>query len=163
MNQKKRSKKQEKRVASELNGKPTIASGALYFQKADVRADRYLCECKYTDKEYYSLTLETWEKIAREALRDGMRAPVMCIELPDVSVAVLDVNEFADRLSSFNPFRPECLIIPKRPIQKSIRIKAEQFRLPLEYPYHLPYYIVKFEGVSLVLLKWEDFIAIHEL
>lgn len=78
---KRRSKKQESKVAKELSGKVTPASGALWGAKADVRSDIFLVECKTTEKDYYSLTFNTWDKIYHEAIKDGLRIPVMCIDL----------------------------------------------------------------------------------
>ena len=75
------SNKQEKQVALDLKGKTTIASGALDIQKADVRTDDWLIECKTTAKSYYPLKVSTWLKIQKEALKDGLRTPLMCIEL----------------------------------------------------------------------------------
>lgn len=81
MDTKKKSQKQEKRVAKEIGGKTTIASGAFWSSKADVRNKLFLVECKTTEKEYYNLTYNTWNKIYSEALKDGMRIPIMCIDL----------------------------------------------------------------------------------
>ena len=85
---KRRSTKQEKKVAKEVGGRVTAASGALWGQTADVRNDQFLVECKTT------LNYSTWEKIRHEALRDGFREPVMCIDLEDGKhrLAVLDYN-----------------------------------------------------------------------
>lgn len=91
MQVKKKSQLQEKSVAKDLNAKTVVASGALWGAKGDVRSDKYLIECKTTDKPYYSLTLATWEKIEKEATRDGLRIPVMCI----------DVNGGKDRYAVF--------------------------------------------------------------
>ncbi len=74
------SNKQEKRVAKEVGGKTVIASGSLWGSKGDVRADDYLIECKTTEKPYYVLSFDTWLKIEREAIKDGLRLPVMCID-----------------------------------------------------------------------------------
>lgn len=76
-----KSKKQESKVAKELSGKVTPASGALWGAKADVRNDIFLIECKTTEKDFYSLTYNTWNKIYKEAIKDGLRIPVMCIDL----------------------------------------------------------------------------------
>lgn len=81
MQVKKKSQLQEKSVAKSLNAKPVIASGALWGSKGDVRHDDYLVECKTTDKPVYPLKMSVWHKIATEALHDGMRTPVMCIDL----------------------------------------------------------------------------------
>lgn len=72
---------QEKRVAKDLQAKTVIASGAIWSAKADVRNDMILCECKVTDKPFYSLTMQVWSKVEKEAIKDGLRIPLMCVEL----------------------------------------------------------------------------------
>lgn len=83
MNNKKRSQKQEKSVASEIGGKTVIASGAFWGNKADVRSEDFLIECKTTSKEYFNITNNIWEKILIEALRDRMRIPLLIVDLMD--------------------------------------------------------------------------------
>lgn len=78
---KKKSQLQERSVAKDLNARTVVASGALWGSKGDVRHDNLLVECKTTDKSFYSLTLKVWEKIEKEAIRDGLRLPVMCIDI----------------------------------------------------------------------------------
>lgn len=78
---KRKSKDQESKVAKELAGRVTPASGALWGAKGDVRNDVFLVECKTTSKPFYTLTFATWSKIYKEAIRDGLRIPVMCIDL----------------------------------------------------------------------------------
>ena len=89
---KRRSQKQEKSVAKDFNAKVTVASGALWGMKADVRNDKFLIECKTTEKDYYPLTSKVWEKIEEEAIKDRGRTPLMIIDLED-----------KDRLVVFNP------------------------------------------------------------
>ena len=81
MKVKKKSQLQEKSVAKDLNARVVVASGALWGSKGDVRHDNLLVECKTTDKDFYSLTMTVWEKIEREAVRDGLRIPVMCVDI----------------------------------------------------------------------------------
>lgn len=80
---KRRSQKQEKSVAKKFNARLTAASGALWGMKGDVRSDKYLIECKTTEKDYYTLTAKVWEKIQEEAIQDHMRIPLMVIDLKD--------------------------------------------------------------------------------
>lgn len=80
---KRRSQKQEKDVAKSLNANTALASGALWFQKGDVRNDKFLIECKTTKKNYYRVTTKVWEKIEDEAIRDGMRIPLLIVDLED--------------------------------------------------------------------------------
>ena len=81
MNVRKISQKQEKSVAKDLNARTVVASGALWGAKADVRNSQFLVECKTTEKGYYTITAKVWEKICKEANRDGMRDPLLVIDL----------------------------------------------------------------------------------
>lgn len=92
MKVKKKSQLQERGVAKDLDAKTVIASGALWGSKGDVRAEDFLVECKTTEKSYYSLTLKVWDKIAKEAIKDGLRVPLMCV----------DLNDGKDRYAVFN-------------------------------------------------------------
>ena len=91
MKVKKKSQLQEKSVAKDLDAKTVIASGALWGSKGDVRHDEFLVECKTTEKSFYSLSMKVWEKIEKEAIKDGLRIPLMCI----------DVNGGKDRFAVF--------------------------------------------------------------
>lgn len=91
MKVKKKSQIQEKSVAKDLDARTVVASGALWGSKGDVRHDDFLVECKTTEKPYYSLTMKVWEKIEKEATRDGLRVPLMCV----------DVNGGKDRYAVF--------------------------------------------------------------
>ena len=78
-----KSNKPEEEVATLFGGKQVIASGSLWFADSDVRSDKYLIECKTTEKDYYTLTSKVWEKIQEEAIQDHMRTPLMVIDLKD--------------------------------------------------------------------------------
>ena len=88
----KRSRRQEQNTAKEVNGCIIPASGSRWHSKGDIRSDKFLIECKTTAKDCYRLTAKTWEKIAKEALRDGIREPVMRL---DLRTAHGDVTSFA--------------------------------------------------------------------
>lgn len=90
------SNKQEKQVAKDIGGKTVIASGSLWGMKSDARSDKYLIECKTTQKESYRLTASTWEKVTHEAINDGLRVPVMCIEVAGVKKAVFSYYMLMD-------------------------------------------------------------------
>lgn len=114
---KKRSQKQEKSVARDFNAKVTIASGALWGMKADVRSDKFLIECKTTEKDYYPLTAKVWEKIEQEAIRDHMRIPLMAIDLEDKDRVIVF------RPQDFNPnIDTRCV---QKEIPKSVRVRAK--------------------------------------
>lgn len=137
---KKISRKQELVVAKELNGNAVIASGALYTMKGDVRNDLLLVECKTTKNDYYSLTLNVWEKIAKEALQDGMRTPIMQVNLKngDKRLAVFNAEEFEGTFS----FNLDELTVYK----KSFRITKE--------------IIINIGRYKLVIIDWEIFLKV---
>lgn len=96
---KKRSAAQEKKTAKELKGKTTPASGSIWCYKGDVRTDKYLVECKTTKKPYYILCYKTWSKIEHEAISDGLRIPVIRVDLKEgssesVSLAIVKTVDF---------------------------------------------------------------------
>ena len=99
---KRRSQKQEKSVAKDFNARPTIASGALWGMKGDVRNDKFLIECKTTEKDYYSITTKVWEKIEDEALKDRMRTPLLIIDLQDTDrYVVFNPNQFIRQVNTY--------------------------------------------------------------
>ena len=75
---KKMSEAHERFIAESLNGKTTIASGALWMAKSDVVTSLYQIECKATRKNYYILKSKIVEKIRGEALKSG-RIPLLAI------------------------------------------------------------------------------------
>ena len=99
---KRRSQKQEKSVAKDFNARPTVASGALWGMKGDVRNDKFLIECKTTEKDYYSITTKVWEKIEDEALKDRMRTPLLIIDLQDTDrYVVFNPNQFIRQVNTY--------------------------------------------------------------
>lgn len=85
---KRKSKKQETRTAKEFGGKVTPASGALDGAKGDVRTNSFLIENKFTDKSWYRLDLKIWDKIFKEATKDGLRTPLMQIDIQELQLIV---------------------------------------------------------------------------
>lgn len=94
-----RSKDQERRVARDVGGSTTPASGAFWSHKGDVRSDEFLIEAKYTDRRSIAIRKEIWEKIRKEALIDG-RTPVLALEVQDRRLAVLDWEDFLALLAA---------------------------------------------------------------
>lgn len=161
------SKRQEKRIAKEMNARVTIASGALDFQKADVRNDLYLVEAKTTEKPYYPLTLTTWKKIEDQALKDGLRVPVMCVDLEDGknAIAILSVHDFVplkdENSTTYRFFRS----VPSLYAKKSVRICNNHMEVVLvddSNTLSITYQHLFFDDkTELVILDWNDFLLIQ--
>ena len=160
------SKKQEKRIAKEMDARVTIASGALDFQKADVRNDNYLVEAKTTEKSYYPLNISTWHKIEEQSLKDGLRIPVMCIDLQDGkhSIAVLHHHDFDLFLEVFSD-RYKFVPTPTLQAKKSIRLRESVVSIILINDLNTPtinYQRIKFEDrTELIILDWNDFLILQ--
>ena len=102
---KRRSQKQEKSVAKDFSAKTVVASGALWGAKGDVRNDKFLIECKTTEKDYYTITNKVWEKIVEEALKDRMRTPLLIIDLQDRDRSVVfNPNQFVKQVNTYEVF-----------------------------------------------------------
>lgn len=61
--------------------KNTINSGALSFDKGDLKTKDYVIECKFTDKKGYRITQKLLEKIWNDAL-DAHKLPRLVIGFP---------------------------------------------------------------------------------
>lgn len=96
---------QEKSVAKQFGGKQVIASGALWFAHSDVRNDKFLIECKTTEKGYYSVTNKVWEKIEDEAVKDRMRVPLLIVDLRDRDrYVVFNPSYFEKKVNTYEVF-----------------------------------------------------------
>ena len=98
------SDKQEKRVAEEISGRRVVASGSKWGSKGDVRGDLFLVECKTTKHTFYTLNVNTWLKIQKEATKDGLRIPLMCIDLENgkTRLCVFGAETFSADTFNFN-------------------------------------------------------------
>lgn len=114
---KKKSKKQEERTAKQFNGRATLASGALWIAKGDVRSDEYLIENKFTDNSFYSLSKATWDKINREAIKDDFRTPLMQIDIQEEQYVILEYPLYQELSIEWN-FKPKFISM-----NRSVRIQ----------------------------------------
>lgn len=117
---KEKSQHQEKRTAKQFRGLAQIASGAIWSMKADVRSDDYLIENKYTDSDFYTLNIKTWNKIFKEATNDNLRVPLMQIDIKDRSCILCEESYLDMLLEDFNVAR-----IYSKNLNKSFRISYE--------------------------------------
>lgn len=83
-----RSKRQESRIARELNGRITINSGATLHQN-DVQADFCEVEAKTTAKESFSLKLSDWRKLKKKCASNKIPMFVVDFETSQDSLAVV--------------------------------------------------------------------------
>lgn len=95
----KQSRKHENRLAKELGGSRTAASGAFWSRKGDVRNDSLLIEHKWTGKKSKTIQSAELKKIVNEAIMDG-RTPVFGLHLDGENYVVMletDLMELVHR------------------------------------------------------------------
>jgi hypothetical protein len=132
---------QEERVAKDIGGQRVIGSGALWGKKGDSRSSQYLVECKITSSSYYTLTLDVWKKIVREAVNDGLRIPVMNIDLEygNKSFAVLSLSDYEELITK-----------DLKDLGKEIKLKQKSYRVTSICRLNL-------NGTRLIVFDWEVF------
>ena len=156
-NVKKKSKKQEEKIAKDIGGRTTPGSGALWFSKADVRNDKYLIEAKFTDSNSYQLKYTTWDKIKREAINDGLRIPVMQIDIQGSQYALLRVDDL-EALAYAKGCDVLCTY--EYTVRKSKSIVPhlfELFYLGADATNRIPCVTYRFTNDTLALITWNDF------
>jgi hypothetical protein len=79
---------QEKKLAKKMNGRVQPGSGSQWHSKSDVRASRFLVECKQTKGNSYILKEADVIKAKRAAVKDG-REWAMHIEVGMQRVVVV--------------------------------------------------------------------------
>lgn len=96
-----RSKKQESRLARQLNGHTTINSGATFGQN-DVIADYCEVEAKTTQKELFTLKLMDW-RILRKKCK-GSKIPIFVVDFEQSkdTLAVLTMDDLRFILEQAN-------------------------------------------------------------
>ncbi len=95
----KRSQKQEKRVAKKVGGTTNAGSGSGWRRQNDVREDGILWEMKRTDGKSISINLKDWEKLYMNAWSED-RMPAMHLEIGNRRFVVLDENDYYEMRDS---------------------------------------------------------------
>lgn len=87
-----RSKRQESRLAKQLNGHTTINSGATLGQN-DVVADFCEVEAKTTKKESFSLKLSDWRTLRKKCAGNKIPIFVVDFESSKDTLAILTMDD----------------------------------------------------------------------
>ena len=125
----------------------------MWFAKGDVRSKHFLIECKTTEKNFYSLSARTWEKIYLEATKDGLRIPVMCITLEKTqkNLAILRSEDLRGMLNQEPTIQYQNGKVHNN-YSVSVRVTKESCRFKLKNSRGTPF--------DLVTVLWEDFLSI---
>lgn len=96
-----RSKKQESRLAKQLNGHTTINSGATFGQN-DVVTDFCEVEAKTTTKESFSLKLSDWRLLRKKCAPNKIPIFVVDFEKSKDTLAVLTYEDLQFLITAAN-------------------------------------------------------------
>lgn len=91
----KKSQKQEKRVAKKVGGTTNSGSGSGWRRQNDVREDNVLWEMKRTDGKSISITLKDWEKLRMNAITED-RTPLMHLEIGTRRFVVMSEDDYIE-------------------------------------------------------------------
>lgn len=96
-----RSKKQESRIAKQLNGHTTINSGATFGQN-DVVTDFCEVEAKTTNKESFSLKLSDWRILRKKCA--GNKIPIFIVDFEQSkdTLAILTYEDLQFLINQIN-------------------------------------------------------------
>lgn len=78
-------KKKNKGRKFEDKVKNTLNSGALWFDKGDLKTADHVIECKFTEKKGYRITLKLLEKLWDESL-SANKLPALIIGIKDNNI-----------------------------------------------------------------------------
>ena len=80
-------KKTNKEKGSDFEKKvqATINSGAMAFDKGDLKTDEFVIECKYTEKKGFKITADILDKIWNSAL-DANKLPKLIIGIKNENI-----------------------------------------------------------------------------
>lgn len=68
--------KWEREFGSDFGMNQVVASGSTDNFKGDCKGNKFLVDCKYTERKTYSLTFDMWEKINHWAINEN-RSPML--------------------------------------------------------------------------------------
>lgn len=154
---------QERQVANDLLGRVQIASGAL-DDKADVRSKDFLCECKTTEKDSYTLKVDTWNKIQKEAYKLGL-CPIMCIQTNDEGVNLRQNKMYClIRKADFDYYLVKKLDSDLPTSEPSIILMKKQAKIcRSDFEFISSEFLCGEESYpKLVLLPWDNFLILIE-
>jgi len=113
----------EKRMATKVSGKTTIASGALWFCKEDIEGggdfSNWLFQCKATDKDFFSLKISDIKKLISNADKKknlwGFAVEFSSSEVLERSIyIILSVNLISKLPEKFNCYSLEPSVVKNK-------------------------------------------------
>lgn len=153
---KKKSKKQEALTAQEFGGKVTPASGALSGSKGDVKTPDFLIENKFTDADKYKLELKTWKKIEEEAIREGLRIPMIQLDIQDLSLIIIDFNDLIYLLGERNKYFPVSYVTTPH---KSLSLHKSRLAYLKDY---FSVHVIQARGKQLAIISKEQYFLLDK-
>ena len=94
--------RQESRIARETGGKQQRGSGSSDYAKGDVKGEKFLIECKFTQKKSLSVKGDWLKKITKEAHAQD-KYPALAIQIAGTEdLGISETDWVAIPMSLFN-------------------------------------------------------------
>jgi len=152
------SRKRENDIADDTGGKRHARSGGLWWKKGDASNIDFLFEDKFTEKDFYSVTMLTIQKIEGEALSVG-KLPVLRVgfisKYGNSDYAILRCKD-----CTFNP--DEYNNIPLEiSNKKSIRLSSDRLRglHIIGDKYVMRFWLIEKEYIIMI---WKTFLELKD-
>lgn len=152
-NFKRKSKKLEESGAKDIGGKTHAGSGNTWSKKSDFSNESYLVEDKYTEKDFFSITLSVLTKLESQAKKIGKIPVLRFVFEPDsYKYAVLRECDCTHML--------DAQIYDKETFRKSIRLKKEYLRQKFAETLSRIFLMsITVSDKKYYVLRWEEFLV----
>ena len=152
-NFKRKSKKLEESGARDIKGKTHAGSGNTWSKKSDFSNESYLVEDKFTEKDYFSVSLSVLAKLENQAKKVG-KIPVLRF------VFEPDGNKYAVLRDCDCVHMLDTELETRETYRKSMRLKKEYLRHKFIDTFSRIFIIsILISGKKYYILRWEEFLV----
>jgi len=159
---KERAQRRERSAAKEIGGRSVIGSGALWFDKGDIKTEKFLIEDKFTDADSYTINLSTLKTVEKQAAK-----------VHKVPFLRFGFEKYGTNYIMFNIDYYTKELDPRDPMVHRIEVSKKSTTIPHDFferlelsmtGYILCFIIFKEEDVetSFAVVTWGDFKVMQE-
>ncbi len=145
--------KREDSIAQDFNGRRVPMSGGSWSNPGDASSSEYLFEDKFTDKDYYSLSESTLQKIEKQA-RFKRRIPIFRFGFPQSGHEYVIVRDFYIAFDTESPVK----VISEK---KSVRLGDDFLSQVLDQTSHITLNFVD-KNELYVIIRYDLFKRDHD-
>lgn len=159
---KERAQKRERSAAKELGGRSVIGSGALWFDKGDIKTEKFLIEDKFTDSDSYSIKLSILNTIEKQASKVH-KVPLLRFgfEKYQLNYIMFHIGYFNEKLDPYSGLVPRLETVGAKSISLPFNY-FEKLDLFTEVEYGIFCFIIfqdenQTNDIPFGIMSWESF------